>query len=551
MFSSKKMKYLAVTAIILAVCSLFASCTAQNTANTSTELNLSRFIKFPGTEPSSVDPQVISENFTVPINIFDRLVENAVSEDGKTAIAPSLAKSWNVSDDGLEYTFYLREGVYFSNGSMLEADDVLFTFTRLISNPDSKNRDLVMCIHGADALKNGETSKLEGFEIIDDLTFKITLNHPYAAFLEALTSPAASILDRTVTTDAGDDFGKLPGMTAGTGPFILNKWASNREIVMVANENYWGGAPKCEGLRMMFYSESDPLRTMFLDGELDILDLDKLGMDAEYFIRGDIYRKNLVKGDRVGITFIALNQSVEPLDDVRVRKALQTSLDRKTILRAAAEGKGYIENGILPHSLKGYDPDLEEIPFDVEAAKALLAEAGYAGGFDLDLYYSDTSSGSDKDILELASSMWSKIGVRATVRELPAAEFNEMKKAGKLSCYVGSWNANYNDPDDFVYTFFGNADNSLSNSLCYYDEDVFERAHHARAILNEDERLEEYRDLQKKIVVEDAAWIPLFSKLHFYVVSGKVGGFSMSWNGWSSVKFTGTYFIDGEKVIRQ
>lgn len=551
MVSKKAMKYIALTAVILAVLSLFASCASDGTYRTSTGSDYSKYIRFPDSEPASVDPQIITQNYTVPMNIFDRLVEYAVSEDGKTVVTPSLAKAWTVSDDGLKYTFYLREGVYFSNGSILEADDVLFSFSRLITHPQSKNRNILMCIHGADNLRDGVTSKLEGFEIIDDLTFIITLNHPFPGFIEGLTAPGASIFDRATTTDAGDDFGKIPGMSIGTGPFILEKWTANREIVLTANKEYWGGAPKCDGIRISFYTEADPLREMYIKGEFDLLDLDKIGMDAEYFIHGDDYRKNLVRGDRIGVTYIVLNESVKPLDDVKVRKALQISLDRESILQATAGGRGYIENGIFPSGLKGYDPDLEEIPYDVEAAKALISEAGYSDGFDLDVYYTDTTAVSMIDILRLAATMWSKIGVRANLIELPNEEFLNLRREGKISCYADTWSADYNDPDDFIYTFFGSADNSSFRSICYSDEDVFERVHHARSIIDEDERLEEYRALQRKIVTDDAAWIPLYSKIHYFVVSDRLGGFKVSWNGWSSNRYTGVYLIDEGQVTGQ
>lgn len=117
---------------------------------------------------------------------------------------------------------------------------------------------------------------------------------------------------------------------------------------MKANPKCWSGPPKCDGLSMHFYAENSPLRQMFLNGELDILDLDKLGIDAEYFLRGDIYRKNVIRGHRVGISYIALNQSLPPLQDVRVRKALQLALDRKTLMQTAISNRGILENGIFP-----------------------------------------------------------------------------------------------------------------------------------------------------------------------------------------------------------
>ena len=152
---------------------------------------------------------------------------------------------------------------------------------------------------------------------------------------------------------------------------------------MTANKDCWAGPPACDGLEMMFYSDSAPLLSMFIDGNVDILDMDNLGLDAEYFLRGDVYRKYIVRGQRVGTSYIALNETVKPLNDVRVRKALQLALDRNTLLQASISGRGILANGIFPKGLKGYNPDLPEIPFDQAEAKRLLKEAGYGDGFAL------------------------------------------------------------------------------------------------------------------------------------------------------------------------
>ena len=459
----------------------------------------SAYLTFLDTEPALADPQRISEKYTVVLNVFDRLAEEK-EEDGRNRMVPSLADSWEVSGDGLVYTFRLHPGVTFSNGAALTAEDVEFTFHRLISHPESRNRDLAMSILGAEALREKKTDKLAGFKIIDDLTFTITLAYPCATFLEGLTTPGASILDKETTLKAGDAFGRTPETTVGTGPFVLTEWTKYKGIVMKANPKCWSGPPKCHGLSMHFYAENSPLRQMFLNGELDILDLDKLGIDAEYFLRGDIYRKNVIRGHRVGISYIALNQSLPPLQDVRVRKALQLALDRKTLMQTAISNRGILENGIFPRGLKGHNPGLPEIPFDPAKARQLLQEAGYPGGFDLTISYSDTTAQRVKEMLRLTAAMWKKIGVRASL-------------------------------------FFGSRENSLGRSLCYPDEAVMKRVVDARSIVDPEARIREYRFLEKKIIQDDAAWIPLYSGYHFFAVNERVNGFHVRWNGWSSNRY--------------
>ena len=523
-----------VTAI--AFCLILSACTGPAGDRSASAPKTSEYLTFLDTEPALADPQRISEKYTVVLNVFDRLAEEK-EEDGRNRMVPSLADSWEVSGDGLVYTFRLHPGVTFSNGAALTAEDVEFTFHRLISHPESRNRDLAMSILGAEALREKKTDKLAGFKIIDDLTFTITLAYPCATFLEGLTTPGASILDKETTLKAGDAFGRTPETTVGTGPFVLTEWTKYKGIVMKANPKCWSGPPKCDGLSMHFYAENSPLRQMFLNGELDILDLDKLGIDAEYFLRGDIYRKNVIRGHRVGISYIALNQSLPPLQDVRVRKALQLALDRKILMQTAISNRGILENGIFPRGLKGHNPGLPEIPFDPAKARQLLQEAGYPDGFELTISYSDTTAQRVKEMLRLTAAMWKKVGVRASLMEMENRPFLNRRNHGELACYTGTWSADYNDPDNFISAFFGSRENTLGRSLCYPDETVMKRVVDARSIVDPEARMREYRFLEKKIIQDDAAWIPLYSGYHFFAVNERVNGFHVRWNGWSSNRY--------------
>lgn len=523
-------------ALCLACCLILPGCDRTAEKKADTVADMSGYLSFLDSEPVLVDPQRISEKYTVVLNVFDRLVEEK-EVDGHNRLVPSLADSWEISPDGLVYVFRLHPGVTFSNGSALTAEDVGFTLQRMITHPDSRSRNLAMSIQGAEELRKGSTDKLAGFKIVDDHTFTITLAYPCATFLEGLTTPGASILDKETTQKAGNTFGQTPETTVGTGPFVLTEWKRQKGILMKANPKHWAGPPKCDGLNMRFYAESSPLRQMFLNGELDILDLDRLGIDAEYFIRGDIYRQNLIRGHRVGISYIALNQSVPPLQDVRVRKALQLALDRRALLHAAISNRGILENGIFPRGLKGNNPDLPEIPFDPEKAKQLLQEAGYGNGFDLTIGYSAGTTQRVKDMLKLTAAMWKKAGVRASLLEMENRAFLERRRKGELACYTGTWSADYNDPDNFISEFFGSRESTLARSLCYPDQEVMKRIAAARSIVDPEARIREYRQLEKKIVQDDAAWIPLYSGYHFFVVGDRVKGFQVRWNGWSSNRY--------------
>ena len=509
------------------------------------DLDTSRFIVAIEDEPDTVDFQCTTIFYTVATNVFDRLVEMEFIDEENVAVVPALAESWEESEDGLTYTFHLREGVTFSNGSPLTSSDVLYTLTRLLTHPDSCNQGIADIILGADRLMAGETDQLEGFKILSDLDFEITLEEPFEAFLACLTMPGASILDEESTKEAGDLFGQDPAHTIGTGPLILSKWEPGKGMLLTANKDSWWGAPHCEGVDMRFLTEPEEIRSLFEQGKLDILDLDDLGATAEFFIHGDIYQGRMHEVPRIAITYIALNESVAPLDDVRVRKALQLALDRGMLLEAVYSGRGSVENGIYPHGLLGFNPDLPEIPYDPEQARALLEEAGYGDGFDLTFSVKSSSTQSEMSLADLVVSLWKEVGVRAAVKVIDESEFMSQRKSGGLACYSAMWTADYDDPDNFVYTFFGSKENTTFRSICYTRDDVMERVRKARAIRDADERIKEYQDLERIIVQEDAAWIPLFTRMRLYLASERLEDFSYIWNGsvksayrWMSVSET-------------
>ena len=482
-------------------------------------------------EPDTVDFQCTTIHYTIAQNVFDRLAEMESDRKGNAVIRPALAERWEISEDRRSYTFHLREGVTFSNGAALTSEDVRFTFTRLLSHPDSCNRDIADAIVGAKELEAGTTDTLKGFEIHDDLEFTIMLEEPFEAFLACITMPGASILDAETTREAGDRFGKDPAWTVGTGSFILRSWESGMGMILTQNPDCWQGPPHCEGLNLLFLTDPEEIRLLFENGELDILNLDDVGRTAEFFLHGDIYQDRLYEVQRISTTYIALNEAIEPLGDVRVRKALQLSLNRELLLDAGYSGHGLLVDGILPRGMYGYNPNLSKIPFDPDEAKNLLAQAGYPNGFDLTFSVSSASTQDELSLIRMAVSMWQEIGVRASVEVLEEDDFMRLRKSGSIACYSATWTADFNDPDNFFYTFFGDAENTRFRSLNYPEEDIMAQVRLARTIADADKRIQKYHDLERVIAQDDAAWIPLFSRQFFYVSSERLKGLRASWNG--------------------
>ena len=324
-------------------------------------------------------------------------------------------------------------------------------------------------------------------------------------------------------------------MTVGTGPFEFSSWSFNNQLVLTRNEDYWKGASGLPGVVIKIIPDTETQSMMFESGEPDILDLDYAADSVDRFT--ETYPDQIVQGPRVGIVYFTMNFNKEPFQDVRVRKAVQMSIDRQAILDALYGGRGQVEQGIFPHGLIGFNPDQEEIKYDPEAAKALLAEAGYADGIDMEIAADSSASDTMTMALEIVSDQLAEVGIRAEIKNYDESTWLETRKSGELGSFMSTWSADYNDPDNFIYTFFGNEEKTRIRSINYPDTEVMERVAKARTIVNEDERLAEYKALEEKIIHEDAAWVPMFSRLHLFAVSKRVQGFAPLWSGLSDQLF--------------
>ncbi len=497
-------------------------------------------------EQTTCDVQKTTEYYTMPLNIFERLVETQTNLDGTSELVPGLAENWDISDDGLIYTFYLRKGVKFQNGEEFKADDVVYTFERMLKpETNALNQDFIMAVKGAADMMEGTTDKLEGLEVIDDYTIKMTLEDPFAPFLANLATPGVSIYNRKFTEEAGDQFGLMPEKTCGTGPFMLSKWELNSETQIDAFDGYWKGRPKLDAVNFKTVKDADTQRMMFENGELDEFDCDEAPSQIAYFAESDKYKDWIKVGNRVGTTYYSINQGIEPFNDVRIRKAFQMSFDKQQLLNTLYDGRGTVANGIIPPGLIGYNPDLPEIKYDPEKAKKLMSEAGYPNGFEMDICMV-TDSPDTLRINEMVQSMLSKVNIKANIVQKDEASWYGVRAEGNLGSYTSTWSADFNDPDNFFYTFFA-PQNTVKRSFNYDNPEASNKVAEARKMNDQDERIKLYQELEKQIIQEDAAWVPLYSRQHIYVVNPRVQNYVVMWNGWTGNMYYNMY-IDNTKA---
>ncbi|MGN0791223.1 MAG: ABC transporter substrate-binding protein [Christensenellales bacterium] len=482
---------------------------------------------------TTMDVAQTTDNYMVPMNIFDRLFEVEVQENGGTEIVPSLCTGYTPSEDGLTYTFTLREGVVFSNGSALTASDVQYTFERLLT-AGGVNDDIPLEVAGAEALKNGEADTLAGFVVNSDTEFAITLAAPNAGFIAELTGPAMSVVDKE-TMEQVENFGISCEDTIGTGPYKITEWVVNDHYTLEYNENYWGEEPSVKKMVVSIIPDASTQNLMYQNGELDILDLEYLDSAIVESTYKTQYADRIISGSRVGLTYLAMNANHEFLSDVNVRKAIQMAIDVDSIIASVYAGDAIPESGIIPTGVWGHNDALERPAFDVEGAKALLAEAGYAeGDISFELAMDSSASSNTQLVYQIIQQYLKAIGVNAEIATYDESSWLDLRKSGEMDSFVANWTMDYNDPANIMYTFFGSEEKTKIRSLNYADEAIMARVAAASSITDDAARMAEYQALEEKIVVEDAAWVPLLGNMHLFALGERVDSFVPYWAGYSN-----------------
>lgn len=498
-------------------------------------------------EEESGDPQLTSADYLIPLNIFDTPITVISLPDGTSELQPGLAESWDISADGKSYTLHLRQGVKYTNGEELKADDVLYTIDRML-NPKrmAKNTECMSMLDGAQDMMDGKLTTLaeKGVTILDDYTVQLNLNSSYAPFLATLSVPGWSIYNRKAG-DAADEagggisgsyFGSNPEYTIGTGPFILKEWVVNDHMYLEANKDYWQGAPKIDGILVSVIPDGDTMKMMYESGQLDIFDLDNAREQIATYMKSDKYKEQIVPKVTLGTTYLSINERIKPFGDVRVRKALQMAINKQAILDTLYEGTGIPANGIFPPGLVCFNKDLHVIPYDKEAAKKLLTEAGYPNGFDMKIAQSSGDSKSSIQCNEIIQAQLAEIGVNVKIDQMDEASWYDVRRTGDLPMYMSTWWGDYNDPDNFIYTFFSK-DSTVSRSFNYYNQAAMKKIEDARYMTDSDARMKEYQDLEKLVIQDDAAWIPLFHLEKVRLVQPRVHGFIPQWAGWGDCSY--------------
>lgn len=446
-------------------------------------------------EPSTLDPHnsTALANFAVQRVVFDTLVV----QDENGDIIPGLAESWEVMDE-LTIRFHLRSGVHFSNGAEFTAEDVLFSLQRATTEKGSASM-----FSSFDA---------ENTEIIDPLTIDIRVKQPFAAIYNYLASARGDIICKSALEEMGAEaYGRSP---VGTGPFVLTEWKTGDSLELTRNEDYWGDKPAYEKLTIRVITEAANRSIELETGGVDII-YDVAANDVERLEAND--KVKVVSGPGYKFSYITMNMSMAPFDDIRVREALVLALDMPTIVNVAYGSSAAVADSLMAPTVFGY-AKIGPYAYNPDRAKELLAEAGYAGGLEVTVMLNEDRN--FIDVMEVAQNMWRSVGVETDIQIMDQATLLSKAANGEVPMGVTNSTPTTGDPDHALMIWPTSYKSFLRNSNTKIDEYL----EAGKAAYDPDERAAIYKEAME-YMWQQYNLIPICFTNSVYAVAANVENF--------------------------
>lgn len=492
-------------------------------------------------------PKYLSAPFTsstgesdIMNQVFDGLVE---FESGTTKVQPGLAESWEVSPDGLTYTFKLRKGVKFHANKDFKptrdfnADDVIFTFERQLKADHPYHKVSGGTYVFFDSIGLGNI--IESVKKLDDHTVQFKLKQPESPLLLDLAIAgfgsvmSAEFADQMMKAGTPEKFDLTP---IGTGPFTFVDYQKDSKVRFKANADYWGGKPKIDDLIFSIVTDAGTRLAKLEKGECHVLPFPNLA-DVEKM------RKNpdlvLLEQEGLNMGYLALNTQKKPFDDPKVRKALAMAINKQAIIDSVFQKHGTPATNPIPPILWGYNKEIKDYPYDPEQAKKLLAEAGFPNGFDVDLWYMPVPrpyNPNGKRVAELIQADWAAIGVKAKPVTYEWGEYIKRGQEGEHQAYMLGWQGDNGDPDNFLHTLFScDAIKGKNNHAFWCNKEFDAAVLEAKKTADLNERTKLYEKAQT-IFHEDLPAIPLAHSRAIRPVRKEVKGYKQSPIGDSDFK---------------
>jgi peptide/nickel transport system substrate-binding protein len=498
----KKMKVLVI--LMLAISVFLVGCNSKTSGKNRSASNGSKkdtLVFARGGDSTSLDPITTTEGeaFIVTMNIFETLL---VYGDQDTTVHPGLAEKWEISPDGLTYTFHLRQGVKFHDGTDFNADAVVFNFDRWM-NGDADKFPYYTMFGG---YKKDEGHVIKEVKAVDSNTVQFVLKRPQAPFLKNLAMSAFGIASPAAIKKYGDKFREHP---VGTGPFKFVEWKQNDRISLEKNPDYWKkGLPKLNKVIFRVIPENSSRLNALANGEVDLVDGLNNSDEASVTSNNNL---QLIKRPSMNVGFLGFTVNRKPFDNKLVRQALNMAIDKKSIIESFYGGQAIPAKNPIPPSIEGYNDDIKEYPFDLEQAKKLLAEAGYPNGFKMDLWAMPVARPYMPDaqkIAEVIQESFRKIGVTANIRSVDWATYLQKAVRGEFDAFLLGGTGDNGDADNLLYTMLDKDSIGANNYFHYSNDKLHDILIKAQTENDQTKRNELYKEAQV-IIHEDAPMVPL------------------------------------------
>lgn len=439
-------------------------------------------------------------------SVFMKHVYSTLTEtDDDGNLVGDLATKWEISEDGTSFTYWLNENATFSDGTPVTAEDVKFTFDRAKEMPKTKSN----------------TSKVKEVVVDGDHQVTIYLTEPYAPFAQIAGSSNLSIVSKAAVEAAGEAYGDVDNVVS-SGPFVVSEWVPNDHYTLTRNDNYWGEMPIATSITVRVIPEASARVIALEAGEIDVV----WNVDA---IDCPNVESNpdtlLLSQPSSSIEYIGMNTSKEKFSDVRVRQAINMAIDQQVFIDAIIEGRGTPANSYINAMIPGWTDEVTGYEYDVEGAKALMAEAGYPDGFDCTILVNgDTRTRS----AQIVQAQLAEIGINVTVDTYEWGAMLEMLSKGEHEMFILGWSNSSFDADSSTYQLFHSSNHGATGNRAWLtDEKVDQLIEEAAREMDQDKRMELYKELQFRLK-ELAPWVPLYYRDDNVGVRADLKGFTLN-----------------------
>lgn len=480
-------------------------------------------------QPLGLDPAL--SNDVESQRITRQIMEGLVGVDQTTGQpTPLLATEWSESNEGRSYTFKLRKGVTFQDGTPFNAEAVCTNFNRWFALPRAL-RDQAPGISFKGVFKahadDAGLSIFKGCTAVSAHTVRIDLTQRFTAFLQALTlpafaiaSPAALAKDTADVLDqdrAGQRLSRFATRPVGTGPFRLSAWDQS-SVTLATNQSYWGDRGQIGTINFMAYTHPQARLHALLDGTIDGYDAVTVGNFDQLVKRG----KQIVQRDPFSVMYVGINQDIPVLRKLKIRQAIEMAIDKDTLIRRFFIDNTAKATQFVPPKISGFNNDAPELGHNLAKAKKYLEEAGYAGE-PLKFYYPLNVTRPylptpEKVYAEISRQLTAAgLNIRPAPVEWSEGYLQDVQSAGDHALHLLGWNGSYSDADNFVGPLFGEKNGEFG----YQDPQVFAKINRARGLPQGDERSELYQTINEQIAATVPA-VPIAFPISALALSDRV-----------------------------